>query len=210
MNKFNTILLILFLSGCGTPKTVITSIQPEVHEIPNKHTFLFKQGKEETWDNLLSMFANTEFRIDKINMAAHMVKLRYTGQPDLYIDCGIKKINTEDDEVTIFNSKGNYSYRAYQYIHLETYSVINNFTGYVNILITGNENSSQASVQYELELETEEKRTTTRGMAYSTNQHERLTLTSYKPMPSNLFKTNCRTTGNFERQVFEIISQMHG
>jgi len=210
MCKFNIVFLILLVGGCSTPKTFITNIQPEDHEIIEKKPLLFEQSKEATWNDLLTMFANSEFRIDRINMNARMVTLRYRSQPDLYIDCGIKRINTEGNEITIINTKSHYSYRAYQHIHLETYSVNNDFTGYVNLLITGNDISSQVSVQFDLELETEEKRTTTRGIRFSTNRNDKLKLNSLKPMYSKLFKTNCRTTGKLERQVFEMISQMYG
>ena len=211
MRIFNIVFLIFLIGGCSsTPKTFITNIQPKAHELPEKKPVLFEQSMETTWNELLTMFANSEFRIDRINMKARMVTMRYIGQPDLYIDCGIKRINTEGNEITIINSKRDYSYRAYQHIHLETYSVTNDFTGYVTLLVTGNDISSQVSVQFELELETEEKRTTTRGRRHGTNRIDKLKLNAFKPMQSKLFKTSCRTTGKLERRVFDMISQMYG
>jgi uncharacterized protein YceK len=96
MRNLNIVFFILLLAGCGTPKTFITDSQPETHKIPTTRTFLFEQSKDTTWNDLLSLFASSDFRIDRINMNANMVVLRYTSQPDLYIDCGIKKINTDE------------------------------------------------------------------------------------------------------------------
>lgn len=208
MHKLKIIFLILLVTGCAPPITVITNSQPKVHQISGQKTFSFEQSKDVIWNNILTVFANSEFNIDKINMNAHMVKFRYTGQPNLYIDCGIKRITTDGHEITIPNSSKNYSYRAYQHIHLETYSISNNFTGYVNLVITGNDISSRVLAQFTLELETDEKLTSSRGAQYNRNRHEKLMLNSYKPVYSDFFKTNCRTTGALERQVFEIMSQM--
>jgi len=209
MCKFGSIFLLVILAGCSTPKTFITNSQPKTYEVQTKHTVFFEQSIDATWNDLLTIFATSEYKIESINMNAHMVTLRYIGKPGLYIDCGTKRINTEGNEVAIINSKRLYSYRAYQYIHLETYSVTNNFTGYVNLLVTGNDISSKVLAQFDLELDTEVKRTTTRGRSFSSNQKEKLKLNSFKPTRSELFKTNCRSTGELERQVYKIISLMH-
>jgi hypothetical protein len=210
MRNFNVLFLMFLLAGCGTPETIITNIQPESYEVPAKNIILFEQSNDATWNDLLTMFANSEFRIDKINMNAHHVTLRYTGQPNLYFDCGKKIINTEGNEVIITNAKRLYSYRAYQYIHLETYSVKNDFTGYVNLLVTGNDVLSQVSIQVDLELKTNVERITTRGRQFKTNRNESLQLNSYRPVQSELFNTNCMTTGKLEKKTFEMISLMHG
>ena len=209
MCKFRSIFLIVILVGCSTPKTFITNSQPNIYETQTQHMVLFQQSIDSTWNDLLTIFATSEYKIESINMNAHLVTLRYSGQPDLYIDCGTKRINTDGNEIAIINSKRLYSYRAYQYIHLETYSIANNFTGYVNLLVTGNDKSSKVSAQFDLELDTEVKRTTTRGRNFSSNQKKKLKLNSFKPTQSELFKTNCLSTGELERQVFKIISQMH-
>lgn len=104
MRIFNIVFLIFLVGGCSTPKTYINNIQPKTHELPEIKSFLFEQSQETTWNNLLTMFANSEFRIDRINMEAHMVTMRYISQPDLYIDCGMKTINTEGNEIAIINS----------------------------------------------------------------------------------------------------------
>ena len=210
MHKFNTICCILLLTGCSTtPQTFITDIQPKIYEIPIKSTILFEQSNDATWNDLLTMFSQSEFRIERINMNAHQVTLRYTGRPGLYVDCGKKKINTEGNELIFINAKRLYNYRAYHYIHLETYYIKNNFTGYINLLSTGDDISSQVVAQFDYELETDIKKTTTRGSKFSTNQHETLNFNSFKSMRSELFKTNCRSTGKLEAQVFKMISKMH-
>ena len=209
MHKFNAFFCMFLLTGCSsTPKTFMTTIQPKPYDIPSKNTFFFKQSNDVIWNNLLTIFAKSDFRIEKINMNAHHVTLRYTGQPDLYVDCGIKKINTEGNELIFNNAKKIYNYRAYQYIHLETYYIKNNFTGYINLLASGNDISSEVVAQFDYELETDIKRTTTRGINFSTNQYEILKIDSSKPIRSDLFKTNCRSTGKLEAEVFKIISKM--
>jgi hypothetical protein len=208
MKKINLILVILLFSGCHTPVTYITSTIPDSHEIPDKTTFLFDQSKQVTWDNLLSVLANSEFSIDKLNVHAYNVKVRMTGQPDLYIDCGRKKINTDGTIVTVINARRNYSYTAYQHIHLETYTYTNNFTGFANLFITGNNISSKVMVQYELELQTEEKKTSTRGRNFSSDLNVKLQLNSNKPVHSSLFKATCQSTGNLERKILDIMASI--
>lgn len=208
MHKFKIIFVTLLVTGCAPPKTWITNIQPQVHVVPIKNTVSFEQGKGVIWNDILTKFSHSEFSIDKINMDAHMVKFRYSGQPDLYIDCGIKTIKTDGDNKIISNATKSYSYRAYQHIHLETYSISNSFTGYVNLVFTGNDISSRALVQFNLELETDENLISTRGPQFSTNKHGKIELSFNKPIYSEIFKTDCRSTGDFERKVFEIISQI--
>ncbi len=85
----------------------------------------------------------------------------------------------------------------------------NNFTGYVNLLVTGNDISSKVSTQYDFELDTEVKRTTTRGKHFNSNHQEKLKINSFKPVRSELFQTNCLSTGELEHEVYKIISQLN-
>ena len=97
---------------------------------------------------------------------------------------------------------------TYQHIHLETYTYSNNFTGFANLFVTGNDTSSKVTVQYVLELQTEEDKTSTRGRNFSSELQVKLQLSSSKPVHSSLFKATCRSTGNLERKILDIMASI--
>lgn len=208
MKRNFIILLVFLLSGCGAPVTNIKSTSPQDYPAFEQTIFNFNQGKQNTWDDLLSQFANSDFNINKLNMSGYQVKVSMTGDPEAYLDCGTKIVNTDDNVVTLVNARKNYSYHAYQRNHLETYSIKNTFTGHANLIVTGNETSSRIIVQYNLELHTDEKKTTTRGVRYNTNETENLQFGLAKSMHSDLLNTTCRSKGNLEQHVLDILKMV--
>ncbi len=208
MKKPALILTLALLGGCTHPATHIVNTQPKVYDVPIKKTFFFQQNRETVWNNLLTLFANSEFTIDQINMNAYQVKMRLAGKPsDKYIDCGTKKVYTDGNIMTITNAKQNYTYTAYRHNHLDTYSISNSFTGFVHLLVIAEGSSVRVIPKLSMELLTEKRRTSTQGAGYTTDRQYRVQLTPYQAENAQAFGNTCRTTGFFERQTLDIIAR---
>lgn len=208
MKKKFSCFCILFLVGCSTPKTYITNIKPSPADIPQNKVFYFNQGTKITWDKLLSLAYSSPFQVDGINMNAFQVKLRLEGNPDAYINCGTKRVVTESQVTTIINSASQYSYEAYRHIHLDTYKITNRFTGIANVVVTGDNVSSKAMTQFELQLHTIQSTTSTQGRQHSPTIERTLKLRSNEEVLSPIFGTTCRSTGKFEESFLNLISMI--
>lgn len=198
--------MVVLLFGCQYPTTHTVTFAPKIHDVPKEKVVLLQQDKKITWEKLLSVFANSEFSIERINLEAYQVNMHLTGKSELYIDCGTRTFNTDGSVTHIKNSQSKYRFSAYRHRHLDTYAVSNHFSGYADILVIGNEASSKIFLQLDLELMTDEKLTSTQGMRYNTERKYQLKLSPNKPAYSEVFKANCRSTGHFERQVMQLIS----
>ncbi len=210
MQKLILLTSALIITACEPPKTYISSSTPPPFVHPDYRTFIFNQSKQQTWDNLLSALADSEFEIKKLNINSYQLKVEMSGQSDKYVDCGVKTINTEGDKMTVENAATRYSYSAYHRNHLETFSYFNHFIGYSQFLVTGDEIHSEIKMKIKLQMNINKKKTSSRGMSYSTQDQEELILKSNESAHSGLLNATCRSTGKLENTVMEIMALMPG
>lgn len=199
-------IFIVLLVGCGHPTTYITSTNPGIYETPELKIVSFGQGKETTWNKILSLSYTSPFQTDMINMNAYQVKLRMEGYPEAYIDCGSKRIVTENQVTTVTNAASQYSYEAYRHRHLDTYNITNRFTGIANILVTGDQKSSQALIQFELKLNTLQHKTSTQGNLANKSSDFTLAFRPDEEVLNPFFGTICRSTGKFEKTFLDFMA----
>ena len=208
MKKIYLVLLIALISGCADPTTRITVHEPAANSsgvILN--TVTINLPVEEAWKIILTRIAVTSFNIDQINETTHFISgTPIGGDPEQYIDCGKRSIETEGKVKTVTNTRKEYSYSVWRRNHLDTYRINNDFTAKAKIFVSGHGETSEVMIKVFLALTVQENKTTTQGDRFGTNKKYQLNLDPDEVKYFEAFGTKCRSTGKLEQELFDLLS----
>ena len=203
MKKYYLTFFIISILGCaGThPVTQIKTIDSESYSIPDYNNLVFRQSKNETWNNILNKLSSSKIlTISEIDNNSQHVTATFDVQPNKYLDCGSRIIQSNNHSLEVVNAHDHYKYSSYRRNHLDTYYIRNKLTGIINIFLNGNEITSTAIVQIVFTLNVLEVRRSTQG---GRNRHQdySLTLNPNEVKYFDIFNASCRSTGKLEMQI---------
>ena len=205
MKRVFSILVVIALSGCGTPKSHISISEPKAHSIPDYSRYSFNQGRERTWEAIVANLSGSRFKIDKMDRASYHIALKIDSDPAQYIDCGSRRITKDETPKQITNAAGHYTYSKYRENHLDTYFVKNDLSSDVNIMVSGDDTRSSANVQIIFTLNVLERRTT-QGVQFNTTKEYTLTLTPSENKFFDAYGTHCRSKGKLEQEIRSLLT----
>ena len=203
MNKHYLTIFIILIAGCARhyPVTHIKTIEPESYSIPEHNNLVFKQSKNETWNDILNKFSNSNIlTVKEIDNKSRHLTATFDVQPGEYLDCGSRVIQSNEQSTTVVNAQNHYKYSSYRKNHLDTYYIKNKLTGDVNIFVNGNKITSTVIVQIVFKLDVNEMRRTTQGGS-NINRDYSYTLTPKELKFIDVFDASCRSTGKLEMQI---------
>jgi hypothetical protein len=206
MKRVCSILAVIAISGCGTPKSHISISEPKAYTIPDYGRYSFNQGRERTWDAIVANLSRSQFKIDKMDKASYHIALKIDSDPSKYIDCGSRRITKDETPKRVTNAASHYTYSKYRDNHLDTYFVKNDLTSDVNIMVGGDEMRSNANVQIIFTLNVLERRTTTQGVQFNTTKEYTLTLTPNESKFFDAYGTHCRSKGKLEQEIRSLLT----
>jgi len=173
------------------------------------NSIVINKSKDEVWKDIISSVGGSFFVINNLDKESGFINISYNGSPMKYVDCG--NINSK-----VVNVRGERSYSFPAAIPYKQYELVENnnlffiyrkmnLEGRINIVVQEEENNkTRATVtcRYVVTKKTEVTQPGVVGRNYLNDSISFNTNGSESFPPPG---TTCRSNGNLEREILELI-----